>query len=468
MTQVGRNTVEHLTKGNANTSASSKQGGLPRRGFSQCSTAMKAALSAAALIAVLAVGLLGSSHAARAQDFDLLIKGGHVIDPQNDIDAVMDVGIAGDTIAAVAENLSESEAETVVDASGLYVTPGLIDLHVHVFYGTEPDAYLSNGYSGVKPDAFTFRSGVTTAVDAGGPGWRNIRQFVEQTVDRSQTRVLAFLNIVGSGMKGGAVEQDLGDMNPKLTAMAAEQYSDVVVGVKLAHYDGNSWEPVDRAVEAGRQADIPIMVDFGSASPPLSIEELFFEHLRPGDIFTHAYARLGEEGSRPRESIVDEQGALRPFVPRAQERGIIFDVGHGGGSFRYDAAVPATEAGFWPDVISTDLHTGSMNGAMKTQANVMSKFLVLGMPLAEVIEASTSKPAEVIQRSDLGHLSEGAVADVAVFALEEGEYGYADVSGTKLPGTEKLQAELTVRAGEVVWDRNGLVADTWEHGGGEE
>lgn len=422
----------------------------------------QAVRSVALLIAALVVGWAGWVTTADAQDLDLLIKGGHVIDPKNGIDEVMDVGMVSDTIAAVANDIPARRAERIVDASGRYVTPGLIDMHAHVFYGTEPDAYLSNSYSSVQPDAFSFRSGVTTLVDVGGAGWRNMGQFIEQTVERSGTRVLAFINIVGAGMKGGAIEQNVNDMDPRLTAMAAERYSDVVVGVKLAHYDGHDWTPTDRAVEAGRQADIPIMVDFGSADPPLSLEELFFEHLRPGDIFTHAYARLGNSESRPRQSIVDEQSALRPFVLDAQERGIVFDVGHGGGSFMYSAAVPATEAGFWPDVISTDLHTGSMNGGMKTQANVMSKFLALGMDLTDVIRTSTWAPAQYIQRPDLGHLSEGAVADVAVFRVREGDFGFVDVRNRKMAGSQKLEPELTVRAGEVVWDLNGLAASTWE------
>lgn len=417
-------------------------------------------LSVAVVTVMLAAGSVGTVTSAHAQDLDLLIEDGHVLDPKNDIDEVMDVGIAGDTIATVASDVSPDRAERVVDASGHYVTPGLIDMHAHVFHGTEEDSYLSNSYSALKPDAHSFRSGTTTLVDVGGPGWRNIRQFIEQTVEHSRTRVLAFINIVGSGMKGGAVEQNLRDMDPKLTAMAADRYSDVVVGVKLAHYRGHDWTPTDRAVEAGEQADIPVMVDFGSADPPLSIEELFFNHLRPGDIFTHCYALLGDQEGR--QSIVNQQGELRPFVPEAQDRGIVCDVGHGGGSFDYDAAVPATEAGVWPDVISTDMHTGSMNDGMKNMANIMSKFLELGMDLEGVVEASTWEPAQVIQRPELGNLDEGAVADVAVFSLKEGEFGFMDVDGDRRTGSQKLVPELTIRAGDVVWDLNGIASSEWE------
>jgi dihydroorotase len=391
----------------------------------------------------------------RAQDLDLLIRDGHVIDPRNGLTDVRDVGIAGDTIAVVAPYVSKSRAETVIDATGMYVTPGLIDMHVHVFHGTRPDKYIADSYASVKPDGYTLRAGVTTAVDVGSAGWRNFRTFVKQTVERSETRILAFINIVGVGMEGEPEEQDLGDMNPKLTAMTAGQYEDVIVGVKLAHYRGHEWEPTERAVKAGERAGIPVMVDFGHAEPPLSIEELFMERLRPGDIFTHTYANVSG-----REAVVEE-GELRPFILDAQQRGIVFDVGHGGGSFLFSQGVPGTRQGFWPNSISTDLHTGSMNAGMKNMTNVMSKFLNLGMDLQEVIAKSTWRPAQYIQRPDLGHLSEGAVADVAVLNLKEGNFGFVDVYGTRYDGSQKLEAELTVRAGEVVWDLNGMSAPLW-------
>lgn len=409
---------------------------------------------AAVAAVVVFTGMTGS---ASAQDLDLLIEDGHVIDPKSGVDKVLDVGIAEDTIATVTADVSSARAEKVVDASGLYVTPGLIDIHAHVFHGTKENGRFSSGYSSIKPDAHTFRSGTTTVVDPGDAGWRNIRQFVEQTVKHSDTRVLALLNIVGAGMKG-LPEQNLRDMNPRMTAMAAEQYSDVVVGVKLAHFKGRNWEPTKRAVEAGKRADMPVMIDFGYATPPLSLEKLFFDYMRPGDIFTHCLA------TRPdtRQSIVNEQGELRPYVLEAQKRGIVCAVGHGGGSFGYGTAVPATKAGLWPDVISTDLHTGSMNDGMKSMTNVMSKFLELGMGLEEVIRASTWEPAQVIQRPELGNLSEGAPADVTVLDLRKGEFGFMDAHGQKRTGSRKLVTELTLRAGDVVWDLNGIAASEWE------
>jgi dihydroorotase len=402
--------------------------------------------------------VLATQTTARAQspEFDLLIKGGHVIDPKNNVNGVMDVAVAGGKIAAVAANIAPNRARAVADAAGLYVTPGLIDIHAHVFWGHDEESQYSDGYSAVQPDSHSFRAGQTTLVDVGGAGWRSFPRFKEQVIDRSRTRVLAFLNIVGEGMRGGPVEQNLADMDPKLTASRIRQFKDHIVGVKVAHYAGPEWDPVTRAVAAGREANVPVMVDFGGVTPPLSLEDLLMKHLRPGDILTHTYAHVA--GRIP---IVDEQSKLRPFVLEARKRGIIFDAGHGGGSFLWRQAVPATKQGFYPDVISTDLHIGSMNGGMKDILNTMSKFLNLGMPLNDVIKANTARAAEVIKRGDLGHLGVGAEADIAVLNLHKGRFGFIDSGGGKMAGTQKLECELTVKGGQVVWDLNGISRPVW-------
>jgi dihydroorotase len=411
--------------------------------------------SGAVLLAAIGL-LLGLPPGAQSVQFDLLIRNGHVIDAKNGVDRVMDVAVAGGKIARVAPNLDPSLARRVADATGLYVVPGLIDMHAHVFFGTERDAYLSSGESAVPPDSHSFRSGVTTIVDAGGAGWRNFPQFKEQVIDRARTRVLAFLNIVGSGMKGGPVEQNLADMDSKLTAMRIGQHPSVIVGVKVAHYRGPEWDPVLRAVQAGREARVPVMVDFGGHTPPLSLEDLLLTHLRPGDIFTHTYAQV-----RGRTPIVDDQGVLRPVVLAARTRGIVFDVGHGGGSFLFRQAIPAIKQGFYPDVISTDLHTGSMNAGMKDILTTMSKFLNMGMRLRDVVRANTAKAAEVIGRPDLGHLGVGAVADIAVVGLRRGRFGFIDTAGGRLAGDQRLECELTVTGGQVVWDLNGISHQSW-------
>jgi len=394
--------------------------------------------------------------AAQNPEFDLLVKNGHVVDPKNGVNAVMDVAVAGGKVALVAANVPPGRARTVVDATGFYVTPGLIDIHAHVFWGADRTSQYSDGYSAVQPDSHSFRGGQTTLVDVGGAGWRNFPQFKEQVIDRSRTRVLSFLNIVGSGMRGGPVEQNLADMDAKLTAIRIRQNKDLIVGVKVAHYNGPEWDPVTRAVAAGREANVPVMVDFGGSTPPLSLEDLLLKHLRPGDILTHTYAHVG--GRIP---IVDEEGKVRPYVWEARKRGVIFDAGHGGGSFLFRQAVPATKQGFYPDVISTDLHIGSMNSGMKDILNTMSKFLNLGMPLQDVIKANTSRAAEVIKRADLGHLSVGAEADIAVLNLRKGKFGFIDVDGGKMAGEQKLECELTVKGGQVVWDLNGISRPVW-------
>lgn len=385
-----------------------------------------------------------------AQDYDVLLQGGTLLDPKNEINQQMDVAIKDGKIAAVEEKIVPSSAKQVIEVKGLIVTPGLIDIHGHHFWGTRPDAYLSNSYAALPPDGFSLPAGVTTVVDAGCAGWRNFKIFKTQTIDRSKTRVLAFLNIVGAGMAGGAIEQNLGDMDPKLTAIEAIRFAEHIVGIKLAHYSGEDWTPTERAVEAGKQANIPVMVDFGRQNRHLSLEVLFMEKLRPGDIFTHCFADV-----RGRMPIVDDEGKLRSFIQPAQERGIIFDVGHGGGSFVYAQAIPAIEQGFRPNSISTDLHTGSMNGGMKSMNNLMSKLMSIGLTLEEVIAQSTWNPAQIIQREELGHLSVGAVADVAVFQLASGQFGFIDTKGEKVMGQNKLITELTFREGKVVYDLNG-------------
>jgi dihydroorotase len=390
--------------------------------------------------------------AAVAQPYSIVIKDGHVIDPKNNIDAVMDVAVNNGKIVAVSKNIDAKGALQVVNAKGFYVMPGLIDIHCHNFFGTEPDHYLSNGLTAVAPDGFTFRVGVTTVVDAGGSGWKSFPLFKKNIIDNSQTRVLALLNIVGEGMRGGAYEQNTNDMDSKMTALVAKANPGVVVGVKVAHFEGPEWTPVDRAVEAGKMANIPIMVDFGGSNPPLSIEELFMRHLRPGDIFTHCFASL-----KTRESIVDEKtNELKPFVMEARSKGIIFDVGYGGISFSFSQGIPAVKKGFYPNSISTDLHGGSMNNAMKDQLTCMSKFLAMGMPLNDVIKASTWNPAQEIKREDLGHLSVGAEADITILNIRTGKFGLFDYTGYKIEGDKKLECEMTIRAGKIVYDLDGI------------
>jgi len=396
--------------------------------------------------------ILFSASLGLAQQYDLLLQGGHVIDAKNNIDAVRDVAIRDGKIAAVAARIDPAQAFKVVNAAGLYVTPGLIDIHVHVYAGTgEPRSYA--GDNSLYPDGYTFRAGVTTVADAGCAGWRNFEDFKQRVIDRAKTRVLAFINIVGNGMRGAKYENDLADMQAKPTAEMAQKYKGLIIGVKTAHYAGPEWTPVEQAVEAGTIANIPVMVDFGSNRKERPMSELVTRKLRPGDIYTHCYSGLRDE--------LDESGHVNPAMFEARKRGVIFDVGHGGGSFAWRIAVPAIKQGFPPDSISTDLHTGSMNAGMKDMANVMSKFLAMGLTLKEVVADSTWNPAREIHREDLGNLSVGAVADVTILRVERGNFGYTDMYGARLKGNQKLTCELTLRDGKVVWDLNGMTRPDW-------
>ena len=385
--------------------------------------------------------------------YDLLLQGGHVIDPKSGLSAVRDVGIKDGSIAAVAAHLDPTAALKVVNLNGLYVTPGLVDIHVHVFAGTgERGSYA--GDLSVYPDGFTFRNGVTTVADAGCSGWRNFEDFKDRVIDRSKTRVLAFLNIVGAGMRGGKYEQDLTDMEAAPAAEMALRHKGLIVGFKTAHFAGPEWTPVEHAVEAGTIARIPVMVDFGSDRPERPLAELLTSKLRPGDIYTHCYSGLRHE--------LDDSGKLNPGMIEGRKRGVIFDVGHGNGSFAWRVAVPAMQQGFLPDSISTDLHVGSMNSSMKDMLNVMDKFLAMGMSVDEVIRRSTWNPAREIQHEELGNLSVGSPADVAVLSLETGKFGLTDMYGARLQTTRKLVCEITIRNGKVVYDLNALTRPDWD------
>jgi dihydroorotase len=408
-----------------------------------------------ALVPMFVLLLALPAHAQQAPDYDFLIKGGRVIDPRNNLDGVRDVAIKDGRIAAVAADIPAARALKAVDAKGLVVTPGLIDIHVHVFPGEKLRDYAGGDWS-VFPDGFTLRSCVTTVADAGTSGWRNFPDFKRRIIDESKTRVLAFLNIVGNGMGSGSIEQNSADMDGEATAAMALQQKGVIVGIKSAHYNGTDWKPYEQAVIAGTKAEIPVMIDFGgNVKAGRTLMDLFMKHLRPGDIFTHMYGGVRGEQDQATKGP-------SPAMVEGRKKGIIFDVGHGGASFRYSAAIPMMKAGFLPDSISTDLHTSSMNSAMKDQVNLMGKFMAMGVSLPEVIRMSTANPAREIKQDALGHLSVGAIADVAVLRVEQGRFGFADPVGGLLPATERLQCELTVRDGKVVYDLNGLIADPWD------
>ena len=416
-------------------------------------------------IVVSLVTILGMPADTLAQTprYDLLLKGGHVIDPANKVDAVMDVAVVKDKIAAVEKDIPASQAGKVVDASGLYVTPGLVDIHVHIGHGGAPlDWFTPEGRSHLTPYGIpadiALQSGVTTMVDAGSSGADTFLLEKEEVIDRAKVRVLAFLNIVANGMQGD-LEQSVDQMDVKRCAETIKKYPDIIVGVKTAHYwteepwDGEHtpWAAVDRAEECGRAVNLPVMFDFWPR-PDRSYAELILKKMRPGDIHTHVFAQ--------QFPILLADGKLNPILAEARARGVIFDVGHGAGSFWFRNAVPAVKQGFIPDSISTDLHTG--NFTVLSMIQVMSKFLAMGVPLQDLIRRSTVNPAREIHRPELGTLSVGKEADIAVLEQLNGPFSYIDCGLARMDGKGKLIARMTVRAGRIVYDPSGLSMVEWE------
>ena len=384
-----------------------------------------------------------------AQTYNIVIKGGHVIDPKNNIDGLMDIAVSDGKIALVARNIDATGAVQVVDATGMYVTPGLIDIHYHVH--DRP-----GGRNPIPADGFTFRSGITTVVDPGSTGWRTFPELKRRVIDFSQTRILAFLNIVGEGLRGDPFEQNINDMQVRPAVECARNYPDIIVGFKLAHFVGHDWTPIQRATEAGRIMNMPFMIDLGSANPPLPLDSLFLHYLNPGDIYTHCYGGNNSIGNGGGRQAITLDSQLRPFMDDARKRGIYFDLGHGGSSFFYSVAIPAIQAGFFPDGISTDLNASAMNGSMKNILICMDKMMALGMDLKSVINATTWNPAQVIKRTDLGHLSVGSEADIAIFGMRTGKFGLFDGRGERMETDKKLECEMTIRAGRIVYDLNGI------------
>jgi dihydroorotase len=383
----------------------------------------------------------------QAQSLDLVVRGGRVIDPARDVDQVLDVGVRYGRIAAIAPDLSDLVAPprsdyppnvgtTVVDATGKLVLPGLVDLHAHVYTGICPLT--------VGADETSAPGGVTTVVSAGDAGAHTIEGFRRLVVEPSRTRVLAFLHISTIGLAGWPEGEahELAYLDVDKAVRAAVENRDVVVGIKVREQAPlivgvNGLEPVRRAVEAGRRAELPVMVHIGGA--PVQLGDLM-ELLRPGDIVTHCFT--------PAQNGVVETGRLIDAVWSARERGVIFDVGHGFGSFSYGVAELAVAHGFWPDTISTDLHSLSATGPVRDLPTTMTKFFNLGMPLNEVIRAVTSRPAEVLKRSDsFGSLRVNGVADITVLGLESDETELTDSSGARRYASQVFRAHATIRAG---------------------
>jgi dihydroorotase len=372
--------------------------------------------------------------------YDLLLAGGHVVDPASGVDARRDVAFASGRVAAVDASIPRDAAREVVDVSGAYVVPGLVDLHAHAFIA---------GYDlGIETDAVCASTGVTTLCDAGSTGAANLAGLREYVMARAETRVLAFVHVAAIGLTHVAIGEHcyLDYSDPELAAGVAREHRDVVLGVKVRIQKEvvaqHGLEPLRRGLRAAEAAGVPVIVHVNN--PPVEYGEVL-ALLRPGDIVSHF---LHGRGS----GILDGQGRVKDAVLAARRRGVVFDVAHGRNHVNFPVARRALEQGFPPDTISSDLTRPGRAGVVRDLPTTLSKFLSLGMPLADVVRAATASPARAIGRSgDLGSLGTGAAGDAAVFALEDGRFPYQDADGHVLEGTKRWAPRLTVRAGRVWW-----------------
>jgi len=375
--------------------------------------------------------------------FDLILRGGRVLDPSQNLDRIADVGFANGRVAEIGEWLPADGAK-VEDVGGLIVTPGLIDLHTHVYWG---------GTSlGIDADDFGRRSGVTTCVDTGSAGPGNFAGFRKHVIERSDVRILAYLHVSFAGIFAFGHRVMVGEsldvrmLAVRDTVEVIEANRDVIVGVKVRigrmTSGQNGLAVLESGMQAAEQVGLPLMVHIDE--PPPSYEDLC-DRLRPGDVLTHCFRPFPNAPMRP-------DGTVRPAVRRARERGVIFDIGHGKGSFAYSTARPMLAAGFKPDTISSDIHILCIDGPAYDQVTTMSKFLCLGMDLTEVIAASTINAAKALGRPELGSLRPGSVGDATLLTVREGKFEYEDVLGEILKGDRRILSEGAVIAGKM-WHR---------------
>ncbi|HET7101925.1 MAG TPA: amidohydrolase/deacetylase family metallohydrolase [Terriglobia bacterium] len=372
--------------------------------------------------------------------YDLLIRGGRVVDPSQELDAVRDVAIAGGKIAKVESNIPSSQAREVINAGGKIVTPGLIDIHTHVF------PYV--GPYGIEPDPYCLRRGVTTVVDAGTSGCFAFPAFRKFIIERAATRIRPLLHVVSIGMIAGGTPnmgelEDLRYCVPKLAVEAANKNRDLVAGFKIRFSRGytgsNDYEGMKRAREAADEAHLPLMIHIGWAYTPL---HRLLALMKKGDVVTHSF------NGRP-NGIIDSSGKLLPEVVEARQRGVLFDVGHGSGSFSFDTMEKCLKQNFLPDTISSDLYSANIHGPVFDLVTTLSKFLLLGLDLRQVVERATVNAARVFDfGAEIGTLRPGAEADVSVLELREGKFVFVDSGGQKRTGRQKIEPAVTIRAGK--------------------
>jgi dihydroorotase len=372
--------------------------------------------------------------------YDLILRGGHVIDPSQNIDGVMDVAFSDGKVAAVGKDLRSGPATEVRSVAGHIVSPGLIDLHTHVYWG---------GTSlGIDADDFCRTSGVTTSIDTGSAGPGNFAGFRKHVIERSEARILAYLHVSFAGIFAFSKTHMVGEsknlelMAPREAAAVADANRDVIVGIKVRvglHASGDQGSaPLDIALQVADEVGMPLMCHIDH--PPPSYEEVI-GMLRPGDVLTHAF--------RPFPNApVTAQGKVKPAVLEARARGVLFDIGHGKGSFSFKTARAMLANGFMPDTISSDVHALCIDGPAYDQVTTMSKFLCMGMPLSEVIKQSTVNAAMALKRPELGSLKPGSVGDATILSVKEGEFDYEDVLGEHMTGTKRIVADGTVIGGK--------------------
>lgn len=373
-------------------------------------------------------------------NYDLILKGGRVIDPSQKLDGISDVAFSGGKVAAVAPNLKPSADTEVRDVTGTIVSPGLIDLHTHVYWG---------GTSlGIDAEDFCRMSGVTTSVDTGSAGPGNFAGFRKHVIERSDVRILAYLHVSFAGIWGFSKtvmvgeSEDMRLMAPADAVAVADANRDVIVGIKVRvgkHASGEQGSaPLNIAIQAAEEVGMPVMCHIDH--PPPSYEEVI-GMLRPGDVLTHAF--------RPFPNApCTVQGKVKPAVLEARKRGVLFDIGHGKGSFSFKTTRAMLANGFYPDTISSDVHVLCIDGPAFDQVTTMSKFLLLGMPLTEVIRASTINAAFALKRPELGSLKPGSVGDATILNIKDGKFDYEDVTGEHMTGDKKIIAEGTVIGGK--------------------
>lgn len=390
--------------------------------------------------------------------YDILLQNGMVLDGTGSPAQKLDIAIKDGVIAAVEKYISADSAKRVLDVKDLIVTPGLVDMHCHIFpHFPQPE----KGLPTIDPEAHLYQSGVTAAVDTGTCGWKHFQQFKEQVIDPSDLKIFAFINIAAEGMVYFPSEQNVNDFEIEPLVKLCEKYPREVVGIKTAHYwhalppdeEHPTWASVDATLEAAEACNTIAMFDF-QENEGRTYKELILEKLRPGDIHTHVFAQ--------QFPVITDDKKVNEIHWQARERGVVFDLGHGAGSFWFRQAVPAYQQGFYPDTISSDLYFSNVVNPVINLLHIMSKYLNIGMPIEEVIHRTTRRPAEVIKRTDIGTLDIGARADVAVLKVQQGNFAFSDAGGARMDGDKRLECHMTICNGKVKYNPYAIGLPQWE------